>query len=173
IGKEHFTSLYSPARETAFTSKNIKAGFTACRLVPYNPDRVLRNMPRPPVELINPKIDEVKEGSCLQDEVPQTPVTLVSVEAFISLQKLIVKHDAHALDETSKHSLERHIQKLTNAAQTAFAKGAHQKAQIQFLLRMNNEAKVLRSTKSLVLGKAKVMSYEDLVTKRAEREAKD
>jgi hypothetical protein len=100
-------------------------------------------------------------------------VTPVSAEAFISLQKLIVKQDAHALDETSKQSLERHIQKLTNAAQTAFAKGALQKAQIQFLLKINNEAKVRRSTKSLVLGKAKVMSYEDLVTKRAEREAKD
>jgi hypothetical protein len=115
----------------------------------------------------------VKEGPCSQDEVPQTPVTPVSAEAFISLQKLIVKQDAHALDETSKQNLERHIQKLTNAAQTAFAKGALQKAQIQFLLKINNKAKVRRSTKSLVLGKAKVMSYEDLVTKRAEREAKD
>jgi hypothetical protein len=39
---------------------------------------------------------------------------------------------------------------------------------------INNEAKVRRSTKSLVLGKAKVMSYEDLEeaqAKRAEKEA--
>jgi hypothetical protein len=32
---------------------------------------------------------------------------------------------------------------------------------------INNEAKVRRSTKSLVLGKAKVMSYEDLEEARA------
>lgn len=38
---------------------------------------------------------------------------------------------------------------------------------------MNNEAKVRRSTKSLVLGKAKVMSYEDLEVARAKRVAKD
>lgn len=38
IGKEHFTSLYSPARETAFTTKNIKAGIAACGLVPFNPE---------------------------------------------------------------------------------------------------------------------------------------
>jgi hypothetical protein len=42
------------------------------------------------------------------------------------------------------------------------------------LLTVNNEAKVRRSTKSLVLGKAKVMGYEELVEareKRAEKEA--
>lgn len=173
IGKEHFTPLYYPARETAFTSKNIKAGFAACGLVPYNPDRVLRNIPRPPAELTIPKADEVKEGPRPQDEVLQTPVTPVSAEAFLSLQNLIIKQDAHALDETSKQGLKRHIQKLVNAAQTAFAKGALQKDQVQFLLKINNEAKVRRSIKSLVLGKAKVMNYEDLVAKRAEREAKE
>jgi hypothetical protein len=41
------------------------------------------------------------------------------------------------------------------------------------LITINNEAKVRRSTKSVVLGKAKVMSYEGLVAKRAEREAKE
>ncbi|KAF2802857.1 uncharacterized protein BDZ99DRAFT_548004 [Mytilinidion resinicola] len=36
---------------------------------------------------------------------------------------------------------------------------------------MNNEAKVRRSTKLLILGKAKVMSYEDLNEARAKRAA--
>ncbi|CAG8980068.1 hypothetical protein HYALB_00013393 [Hymenoscyphus albidus] len=72
IGKEHFTSLYSPARKLAFTPKNIKAGF------------------------------------------------------------------AEAL-----------------------------------LTTINNEAKVRRSTKSLVLGRAKVISYEDLKEARAKRAKKD
>jgi hypothetical protein len=44
---------------------------------------------------------------------------------------------------------------------------------IQFLTTINNEAKVRRSTKSLVLGKAKVMSYEDLEEARAKRVVKD
>ena len=35
------------------------------------------------------------------------------------------------------------------------------------LIRMNNEAKVRRSTKSIVLGKAKVMSFEDIEMARA------
>jgi hypothetical protein len=38
---------------------------------------------------------------------------------------------------------------------------------------MNNEAKVRRSTKSVVLGKAKVMSYEDIKEARIKRAAKD
>ena len=55
----------------------------------------------------------------------------------------------------------------------SLAKGALQKDQIRFLITINDEAKVRRSTKSMVLGKAKIMSYEDLVAKRAEREAKE
>jgi hypothetical protein len=101
IGKEHFTSLYSPARERAFTPKNIKAGFAASGLFPLNPDRVLRSMPAPPAELAIPSADEVKVGSCRQDVEPQTPVTPVSAEAFMSLQNLIIQ-DARALDDTSK-----------------------------------------------------------------------
>jgi hypothetical protein len=90
IGKQHFTSLFSPAREKAFTLKNIKAGFAASGLFPFNPDRVLRDMPKPPADLIIPKADEVKVGSYPQDAVLQTPVTPVLAEAFMSLQNLII-----------------------------------------------------------------------------------
>ena len=38
---------------------------------------------------------------------------------------------------------------------------------------MNNEAKVRRSTKSVIVGKAKVMSYEDIEEARAKRAAKE
>lgn len=39
--------------------------------------------------------------------------------------------------------------------------------------KINNEAKVRRNTKKLVLGTAKVMSYEDLEIAREQRAAKD
>jgi hypothetical protein len=48
VGKQHFTSLYSHAREKAFTKRNIMAGWAACGLFPFNPDRVLRVTPKPP-----------------------------------------------------------------------------------------------------------------------------
>ena len=40
-------------------------------------------------------------------------------------------------------------------------------------MEMNNEAKVRRSTRSVVVGTAKVMSYEDIEEARAKRTAKD
>jgi hypothetical protein len=67
IGKEHFTSLYSPAREKTFTSKNIIAGFAASGLFPFNPDRVFRSMPKPLADLTIPKAGEVNVEACHQN----------------------------------------------------------------------------------------------------------
>jgi hypothetical protein len=90
ISKEHFISLYSPAREIVFTPKNIKAGFAASSLFLFNPDRVLRSMPALPAEPAIPRADEVKIGSCRQDVELQSPVMPVSAESFMSLQNLII-----------------------------------------------------------------------------------
>jgi hypothetical protein len=160
VGKEHFTSLFSPARIQGFTPRNIKAGFAATGLYPLNPDRVLRDMPKPP-ELTIPKADEVMVRPCPQDEELKTPVALVSAEALMSLQDLIIKQDCQALDETSKRNVKRHLQIYDNAVKAGLAQGTLHK-QIKFLLTINNEGKERRSAKSLVLGKAKVMSFEDL-----------
>jgi hypothetical protein len=66
------------------------------------------------------------------------------------------------LNEPSKQRIQRHVQKLANAVQRSFAKEALLQKQTQFLSKINNEAKVCRLTRSVVLGKAKVMNYEDL-----------
>jgi hypothetical protein len=139
-------------------------------LFPFNPDRVLRVTPKPPAQ--STVADEIRVGSCHQDEVPQTPVTPVSAEGLASLHSLI-KQDAHTLNGTSIQRLERHVQKLVDAAQISFAERALLHDQKQMLTRMNNEAKVRRSTQSLVLGKAKVMSFEDIEVARAARAVKD
>lgn len=55
----------------------------------------------------------------------------------------------------------------------SFTKGTLQQDQIRFLITINDEAKVRWSTKLGVLGKVKVMSYKDLVAKRAKRKAKE
>ena len=85
IGKQHFTSLFSPARARAFTPKNIKAGFAASGLFSFNLDRVLRYMLKPPTDLTIPQANKVEVGSCPQDIVLQTPVTPVSAEGFMLL----------------------------------------------------------------------------------------
>ena len=89
VGKEHFTSLYSLAREKAFTKKNILAGWAACGLFPFNPDRVLRKTPKPLTQSTVLEVDEQKVSSCRRDELPPTPVTPVSAEGLLSLHNLI------------------------------------------------------------------------------------
>ena len=172
VGKEHFISLYKPARERALTKRNIQAGWAATGLFPFNPGRVLRDTPKPPAQLTVPRANGVAVVPCAQDEIPQTPVTPATAEALIPLHNLI-KQDAHTLDEISKKRLQRHVKKLTSAARVSFAECALLQDQNQFLIKVNNEAKVRRSTRSVVLGKAKVMSYEDLEEARAKRAAKE
>lgn len=67
-----------------------------------------------PAQLTLPKADDVRAGSCLQDEVVQTPVTPVSVDALTSLHNLI-EQDARTLDGTGIQRLRRHVRKLVHA----------------------------------------------------------
>jgi hypothetical protein len=172
VGKEHFTSLYSPIRERAFTKRNITASWAASGLFPFNLDRVLRHIPKPPAQLTAPEAAGMHVGICPQDDVLQTSVTSVSAEALTSLHN-IIKQEAQTHNGPSVQRLQRHVQKLANAAQISFADCALLRDQNQFLRRINNEAKVRRSTRSVVLGKAKVMSFEDIEEARAKRAAKE
>ena len=73
-----------------FTKRNITAGWAACGLFPFNPDRVLRVTLKPPAQSTVPRADEIKVGSCHQDEVLQTPVTPVSAEALALLYMALI-----------------------------------------------------------------------------------
>ena len=175
IGKEHFIYLYKLAREKAITRRNILAGWAAAGLFPFNPERVLCDMLKPLTEHSNSDAD-VAATFC-QNEVPPTPVTPVTpvtVEALTSLHHLI-KQDACAAasDEASSQRLQRRVQKLASAAERSIAKQSLLQDHNGLLYRINNEVKVRRSTRSLVVGTAKVMSYEDLEKARAARAAKD
>jgi hypothetical protein len=81
--------------------------------------RSIPNLAKPAISRAN----EVKIGPCQQDVELQTPITLVLAEGFISLQNLIIKQVAHALNNTSKQKLERHVLKFTKAGRMFLAKG--------------------------------------------------
>ena len=98
-------------------------GFAICGLFLFNPDRVLRDIPKPLAELAILRVDKIKVGSCWQDIVLQTPITPVLAEALMLLQNLIIQQDAYTLDKISKQNLQRHLQKFVKATQTSFAKG--------------------------------------------------
>lgn len=174
VGKQHFTYLYSPARDRAMTKRNIRAGWTATGLFPFNPERVLKDIPKPPADLIILTVHDAAR-SCPSAEVvhtPVTPVTPVTAEALITLHDMI-RDDTQTLDKASRQRVQRRVQKLASAARISFAERDLLQDHNRFLLRINNEAKVRRSTKSVVLGKAKVMSYEDLEAARVKRAVKE
>lgn len=166
VGKEHSTYLYSPARDRALTSRNIRARWSAAGLFPFDPERVLRDVPKPVAE-VDPEAEAMSAD--LLSEVPRTPITPVTTEALTSLHDLIVR-DTHALDAMNKDRLQKRIQTLASAAKVSFAAQALHRNQV--LLEINREAKARQSTKSLVLGKAKVMNFEDLEEARAKRAEK-
>jgi hypothetical protein len=70
IGKEHFNYLYSPARDQAFTSKNIRAGWSGAGLFSFNPAKVLSGIPKPLARLSAPVANEIEEDAYMQDLVP-------------------------------------------------------------------------------------------------------
>jgi hypothetical protein len=134
-------------------------------LFPFNPDRVLRDIQKPLAGLTVPKADNAKVGSLFLDEMLQTPVI---AEALVSLRS-VIEQDADALNEPSK----RRLQKLANAAQVSFTECALLRDENQLLFKQNDEAKRRRSSKSTVVGKAKVMSYEDIEEARERGAAKE
>jgi hypothetical protein len=83
-----------------------------------------------------------------------TPVTS---KALTMLRKQI-EQDANKLDGPSKARLE----KFANAAQKSFAECAILFDENQLLFEQNNESNCRQSTRSTMVGKAKVMSYEDI-----------
>lgn len=174
IGKEHFIYLYSPARERALTSRNIRAGWARAGLFPFNPDRVLSTTPRPATVSVEAAVDQaiVSFGTSSQRTSLQSPVTPTSAEAVAALQDLI-KQDAEVLEASSRQRLQKHLQKLTNATQLSFAERALMREHNQFLAKINNEAKPRRAVRANIIGTARVMSYEDIEKARAERGAQE
>jgi hypothetical protein len=84
-----------------------------------------------------------------------------------------IKQDGQALDEPSKRDLIRHTQMMAKAMGVALAERSLLLDHNLFLSKINGEVKARRSTKSLVLGTAKVMSYKELEESRAKRAAKE
>ena len=87
----------------------------------------------------------------------------------LPLGRSLVRQDTHAIDDESKLRLD----KLLNATQESFSERALLENKNQVLVKQSNEVKYRRSTKSMVLGRAKVMSYEDLEEAQAKRGAKE
>ncbi|KAF2452236.1 hypothetical protein BDY21DRAFT_257958, partial [Lineolata rhizophorae] len=150
--------------------RNILAGWRGSGLFPFNPHRVLADILKPPTQQTILKAKEIMVDTCPHYTELPTPATPVSGEALTSLLDMI-KHVPN--DEASSQHKERLQKKVSNAAQTFLAKNALLRDQNRFLTKMNDEGKARRAAKSAILGKAKVMTWDDLEKARAEHIVKE
>lgn len=127
-------------------------------------------MPKPLCESIDLKADNPVAESRPHPEPLRTPLTPASPGA---LNLLLNKIEQVPDDEMSRPHKQRLQQKVTNAAHLFLAKNALLEDRNRFLSSVNDEGKVRRSTRSEILGRAKVMSYEDLEKARANRATKE
>ena len=98
IGKQHFTLLYNQARHAALTPRNIKSGWAKAGLYPFNPNRVLQDVQKPPA--LEPQSSHAV-NTALHDEPLGTPLTS---EHLVSLRRTI-EQNMHALDGHSQQRL--------------------------------------------------------------------
>jgi hypothetical protein len=76
IGKQHFTYLYSRARNEAFTRRNILSGWSKSGLQPFNPEKVLRHVQKQPEDIADLQRDAgISVARPSSDEPPVMPVT--------------------------------------------------------------------------------------------------
>jgi hypothetical protein len=94
-------------------------------------------------------------------------LTVIS-EHLVSLRRA-VKQNVHVLDGKSQDRL----RKLANAAESAMSARDLLFQESSELFQQNNESNVRASTKSIVVGKERVLSFEDTVEARRKREEKD
>jgi hypothetical protein len=84
IGKQHFTLLYDRARCKAMTSRNIISGWSKTGLRPFNPERVLKEIEKPPpVKYVDDDKDSISQASQL--ETPKTFNSLASLRKSIEM----------------------------------------------------------------------------------------
>lgn len=162
---EHFGSLYDRARMAAMTSRNITAGWSKSGMFPWNPDRVLRDIQRPPGDDCRPRVNTVQPGKYSREvEQPQTPIT---AEGLKLLCRQMDK-ETRRWDNGSKSLVKR----LAHAAEKAFADRVLLHTENGRLLIQNNEKRSRTSRPARKVGNAKVMSYEDIIEAQTKRDMK-
>lgn len=165
IGKQHFTFMYDKARKAALVPRNIRAGWSKAGLFPFNPHRVLSGM-RHPVSgqgtaeepAIDPQLVEASQSL-------RTPTTVIKFNEVRS--DLESKLDQH--DNQSK----LYLQKLANAAERAFTDRALLFDENKLLFEQNNEKLTRATTRPTIVGRAKIMSYDDILKAQRRRDERE
>jgi len=92
IGKQHFTLLYDRARRKALNPRNTISGWSKTGLRPFNPERVLKDIQKPGVN-VDSIVTEIEKPCDFLHPQPETPTT---AENLLSLRKRIEESIAHS-----------------------------------------------------------------------------
>jgi DDE superfamily endonuclease len=164
IGKQHFTEMYSKSRAKALTNRNIKAVWAKAGIYPGNPDRVLRTILKP---LAENSFSKPTANPLPQDKMPlRIPVTFDKVKSM----RRFTEQKFHSLDPDTRYCVEK-LAKSTERVITARDLLFQENEE---LIKQTNANSTRTSRKSIVVGKAKVMSCEDIekeIQRREEKEA--
>jgi hypothetical protein len=170
IGKQHFTLLYSRARSTAMTARNIRSAWSKAGLVPFNPQRVLRTLEAPPLQ---PEplcaLTSVPPGSASVHERPMTLKTPTSADGLARMRDTIDEVLSAMSDDKSR----LHMQKLYNAAEQSLTNCALLTDENKSLVEQNCEKKARQAVRATIPGPGKIMTYEDIVRARRAQEEKE
>jgi len=170
IGKQHFTLLYSRARATAMTARNIRSAWSKAGLVPLNPQRVLRTLEAPPLqpEPLLPQTSAPLDSENMHGP-PMTLKTPTSASGLTRMRDTIDE----VLRAMSNDNSKLHVQKLYNAAEQSLAKCALLTDENKFLVEQNCEKKARQAVRATIPGPAKIMTYEDIVRARQAQKEKE
>lgn len=162
--------LDSRARATAMTPRNIRASWAKPGIFPFNPNRVLDELQRPAV---TPCLTDLECNAAANDTVGtlcmavRTPTTLVGFQnVHCKLEKKL-----DLLDDENR----LYLTKLSNAAEKVYADRAVLFDDNQLLFEQNNEKRTRESVRNTMVGRAKTMSYVDILEaerRRSQREVK-
>ena len=140
-GKQHFTLLYDRARRKPMNSRNILSGWSKTGLRPLNPERVLKEIQKPPVVESSPSTIKSKTDymhfSFHTLETPKTADDLAAMRRYTELSLA----GQRPLDARTKSS----IQKVASAGENGVTDRALHLDQISLLFAQNNE-KAIRTS---------------------------
>lgn len=165
IGKQHFTLLYSRARETAVTQRNVRSGWSKAGLFPFNPERVLRTL-HPPAAEPEAVDSQTMPVFSTRREPLRTPTSASGLGRMRGTLEEILDG---LIDEGHK----LHLQKVVNAAEQSMANCALLTEQNKSLFQQNCEKKVRQAARATIPGPARIMSYKDITCARQARADKE
>jgi hypothetical protein len=102
IDKLDFLPLYRQARQAALHHENIKAGFAATGLVPYNPNHVLAQLH---AEYRTPSPQRHPPSNSVSSWVATMPHNITQLQQQIELIKHHLKQRTHSPPSPTEHAL--------------------------------------------------------------------